>query len=74
MTLTAFHDPGFFIFARVRCLRGLFELPRPCHFEKRLEEFPFSIDYVPIRKRWARSAPVGEMALMAAGSDCGTDG
>ncbi len=63
MTLTAFHDPGLFISPVYRVLTG-FKLPDRAAIEKRLEEF-FTIDYVPIAKALARSAPVGEMALMA---------
>jgi len=63
MTLTAFHDPGLFISPVYRVLKG-FELPEPAIIETKLEEF-FTLDYVPIATALARSAPVGEMALMA---------
>jgi uncharacterized protein (DUF1015 family) len=63
MTLSAFHDPGLFISPVYRVLRG-FSLPAPEVVESRLQEF-FSIDYVPVTTALARSAPVGEMALMA---------
>jgi uncharacterized protein (DUF1015 family) len=63
MTLTAFHDPGLFISPVYRVLKG-FQLPDRATIERNLEEF-FSIDYVPIATALARSAPVGEMALMA---------
>ena len=63
MTLTAFHDPGLFISPVYRVLRG-FPLPDAALVERRLEEY-FTIDYVPVDTALARSAPVGEMALMA---------
>ena len=63
MTLTAFHDPGLFISPVYRVLRG-FSLPAPEVIASCLEEF-FTIDYVPVSTALARSAPVGEMALMA---------
>ena len=64
MTLSAFDDPGLFISPVYRVLRG-FALPAAEYIEARLEEF-FTIDYVPLATALARSAPVGEMALMAA--------
>ena len=63
MTLAAFDDPGLFISPVYRVLRG-FHLPEMAQIEKRLEEF-FAIDFVPVERALARSAPVGEMALMA---------
>ena len=63
MTLAAFDDPGLFISPVYRVLRG-FHLPEMAQVEKRLEEF-FTIDFVPVETALARSAPVGEMALMA---------
>ncbi|MDY0088715.1 MAG: DUF1015 domain-containing protein, partial [Coriobacteriia bacterium] len=63
MTLTAFHDPGLFISPVYRVLRG-FELPEWELVEQRLQQY-FTIDYVPVATALARSAPVGEMALMA---------
>jgi uncharacterized protein (DUF1015 family) len=63
MTLVAFHDPGLFISPVYRVLRG-FSLPELAHIEERLMEY-FSLDFVPIETALARSAPVGEMALMA---------
>ena len=63
MTLSAFHDAGLFISPVYRVLRG-FSLPDSALMEKRLEEY-FTIDYVPLATALARSAPVGEMALMA---------
>ncbi|MBN1152634.1 MAG: DUF1015 domain-containing protein [Dehalococcoidia bacterium] len=63
MTLTAFHDPGLFISPVYRVLRG-FQLPELWQIEERLKEY-FTIDFVPVETALARSAPVGEMALMA---------
>ncbi len=63
MTLVAFHDPGLFISPVYRVLRG-FSLPELAHIEEKLSEY-FTLDFVPIETALARSAPVGEMALMA---------
>lgn len=63
MTLAAFHDPGLFISPVYRVLRG-FRLPGMSQIEARLSEY-FNLDYVPVETALARSAPVGEMALMA---------
>jgi len=63
MTLAGFDDPGLFISPVYRVLRG-FHLPEMAQIERRLEEF-FAIDFVPVETALARSAPVGEMALMA---------
>jgi uncharacterized protein (DUF1015 family) len=63
MTLTGFYDPGLFISPVYRVLRG-FSLPSTEDIEAGLEKY-FTIDYVPLDSAMARSAPVGEMALMA---------
>ncbi|MCK9355802.1 MAG: DUF1015 domain-containing protein [Dehalococcoidia bacterium] len=63
MTLTAFSDPGLFISPVYRVLTGL-EMPGVAEIEAGLSRY-FSIDYVPVGTALARSAPVGEMALMA---------
>ncbi len=63
MTLTAFSDPGLFISPVYRVLNGV-NLPDAAEIEVGLGRY-FSIDYVPIGTALARSAPVGEMALMA---------
>jgi len=63
MTLTGFYDPGLFISPVYRVLRG-FSLPSTEEIEAGLQQY-FTIDYVPLDIAMARSAPVGEMALMA---------
>ncbi len=63
MTLTGFSDPGLFISPVYRVLAGT-ELPDAAEIESRLARF-FTVDYVPMEIALARSAPVGEMALMA---------
>ena len=63
MTLTGFSDPGLFISPVYRVLAGA-ELPDAAEIESRLGRF-FTVDYVPMEIALARSAPVGEMALMA---------
>ena len=63
MTLTGFYDPGLFISPVYRVLRG-FTLPSTEVIEAGLQQY-FTIDYVPLDIAMARSAPVGEMALMA---------
>jgi len=63
MTLTGFYDPGLFISPVYRVLRG-FALPSAEEIEEGLGAF-FTLDYVPTAVAMARSAPVGEMALMA---------
>ena len=63
MTLTGFYDPGLFISPVYRVLKG-FSLPSAEEIEEGLQEY-FTIDYVPLDIAMARSAPVGEMALMA---------
>jgi len=63
MTLTAFSDPGLFISPVYRVLTGI-NLPDAVEVEAGLGRY-FTIDYVPVGTALARSAPVGEMALMA---------